>query len=124
MVLIDTSSWIHLLRPTGDQSVRARVENILRAGDACWCSMVRLELWNGAGGNQEKKVLRDFERILPELPITEIVWQEAYALARLARAAGITIPSTDLLIAACARHHGAALETADSDFALLPQIKS
>lgn len=46
MVLVDSSSWIHLLRPDGDSAVRERVELALRTGDACWCAMVRLELWN------------------------------------------------------------------------------
>jgi hypothetical protein len=30
-----------------------------------------LELWNGAGGDRDKKVLRDFERLLPELVIDD-----------------------------------------------------
>ena len=30
MVLIDTSSWIHFLRPDGDSAVRARVDGLLR----------------------------------------------------------------------------------------------
>ena len=84
--------------------------------------MVRLELWNGAGGDREKKVLRDFERLLPELPISDDVWSEAAELARRARANAITVPASDLLIAACARHHGASLETADSDFDLLAPL--
>jgi predicted nucleic acid-binding protein len=116
MVLVDTSSWIHFLRPDGDAAVRARVEAVLQAGTARWCPLVRLELWNGAGGDREKKVLREFERLVPELAITPDVWNDAYDLARRCRAAGATIPATDLLIDACARHHGAALEQADSDF--------
>jgi predicted nucleic acid-binding protein len=123
VILVDTSSWIHLLRPNGEGSTRARVEKALQSGEACWCPIIRLELWNGAGGNQEKKVLRDFERLLPELEITEAVWTEAYDLARRARAAAITIPATDLLIAACARHYATDLETADSDFDMLAELK-
>lgn len=122
MVLVDTSSWIHMLRPSGDPDVRARVERALKSGEACWCPQIRLELWNGAGGNREKKVIRDFERLLPELAITEAVWNEACALARRVRTAAIAIPAADLLIAACARHYSAELETADSDFALLAKL--
>lgn len=81
--------------------------------------MVRLELWNGAGGEREKKVLRDFERLLPELAIDHEVWRVAYDLAKRARAAGVSVPATDLLIAACAKHHGAGLEHSDTDFTLL-----
>jgi predicted nucleic acid-binding protein len=119
MVLVDTSSWIHLLRPDGKPAARARVEAALSAGTACWCPLIRLELWNGAGGSREKKVLRDLEKLLPELPITQAVWDEAFELARRARGAGITIPSTDLLIAACASHHDVELETSDGDFEAL-----
>jgi predicted nucleic acid-binding protein len=115
MVLIDTSSWIHMLRVDGDKSVRARVEALLKSGAACWCPMIRLELWNGAG-DRDKAVLRDFERHLPELPINDGVWESAYASAKKARAAGVTVPGSDVLIAACAKFHAVELEYADSDF--------
>jgi predicted nucleic acid-binding protein len=84
--------------------------------------MVRLELWNGAGGDREKKVLRDFEKLLPELSIDDQVWRAAFELARRARTAGVSIPATDVLIAACARHHSADLEHADSDFTYLANV--
>ena len=116
MVLVDTSSWIHFLRPDGHATPKSRVQALLQAGTACWCPMVRLELWNGAGGDREKRVLREFERLLPELPITTQVWDEAYELARRCRGRGVTIPATDLLIIACFRHHSTELEQSDNDF--------
>jgi predicted nucleic acid-binding protein len=122
VLLIDTSSWIHLLRPNGDPGARARVERALQAGEACWCPIVRLELWNGAGGEREKKALRDFERLLPELGIDDEVWRGAYELARKARAGGVSIPATDLLIAACGNRHEADLEHSDSDFDQLEKL--
>lgn len=84
--------------------------------------MVRLELWNGAGGDREKKVLRDFEKLLPELQIDMDVWHTAHELARRARASGVSVPPSDLLIAACAKHHGADLEYSDSDFTQLANL--
>ena len=122
MILVDTSSWIHFLRPHGDPAVRGRVEAALGGGQACWCPLQQLELWNGARGAQEQRVLRDFARTLPELRIDDGVWQAAYDLARRARARGVTAPATDVLIAACARRHGAALEYADADFDLLATV--
>lgn len=124
MVLVDTSSWIHMLRTDGDEGVRARVESLLHAGRACWCPMVRLELWNGARGDRDKKTLRDFERLLPELPITNEVWKVAYALADKSRMAGATAPGADVLIAACAQFHEVPLEHSDSDFDRLFARKS
>jgi predicted nucleic acid-binding protein len=95
---------------------------MLTSGDACWCPLVRLELWNGAAGDRDRKILRDFEAVLPELPIDDEVWSTAYALARRARAVGVSAPASDILIAACARRHDADLETADSDFELLASV--
>lgn len=122
MVLVDTSAWIHFLRPDGDRAVRARVEGVLRAGTARLCPLVRLELWNGAGGERERKVLRELERSLPELGITPEVWDDACDLARRCRASGVSVPATDLLIAACAFHHGARLEHEDSDFDAIVRV--
>ena len=124
MILIDTSSWIHLLRPDGDPEVRGRVEDALRSGDACWCPIVQLELWNGARGGHEQRVLQRFAEVLPALPIDEEVWSSAYDLARRARSRGVTVPAADVAIAACARRHGAGLESADADFELLAGISA
>ena len=108
-----------MLRPSGDKAVRDRVTRALDAGEACWCPIIRLELWNGAGGDRDKKVLKDFERLLPELGIDNAVWSAAFDLAR---SAGMSVPATDLLIAACARHHQGELEHADSDFSHLEKL--
>lgn len=112
-----------MLRDTGNAAVRARVTMLLQTGNAAWCPVVKLELWNGGRGGHEKKVLRDLDRLLPCLPMTEAVWDLSYTLASAARDAGITAPATDLLIAACAHHHGVELEHADSDFDLLKTLR-
>jgi predicted nucleic acid-binding protein len=122
MVLIDTSAWVETLRERGNPDVRKRVHDHMYGGQACWMPMVRLELWNGARGDREKKALREFEQVLPELEVTAEVWDAAYDLARRARAAGLTIPVADLLIVACARHHGVAIETADAHFSELEKL--
>jgi predicted nucleic acid-binding protein len=122
MILVDSSSWIHMLRPNGDVAVRDRVIRALDAGEACWCPVIRLELWNGAGGERDKKVLADFERLLPELAIDNAVWSAAFDLARRARSARISVPATDILIAACARYHRVDLEHADSNFSELEKL--
>ena len=124
LILIDTSSWIHLLRPDGDPQIRQRVEAALRSGDACWCPIVQLELWNGAHGGHEKRVLRRFADTLPVLPMDDEAWSAAYDLARHARAQGVTVPAADVAIAACALRHGAGLESADRDFELLARINA
>ena len=119
MKLIDTSSWIHQMRDKGDPVVRARVEALLRAGEATWCDMVRLEIWAGVGNERERRAVREYEAVVPTLPIDAGVWQAAHDLARRARSAGKTVPASDILICACARQHGLAIEHADAHFDML-----
>lgn len=119
MTLVDSSSWVHCLRRGGDPHVVNRVRQLLERGEAAWCPAVRLELWNGVGNENDRRALRDFEHTLPELAITDEVWAEACALASRCRKAGQTAPAIDVLIAACARHHGVEVDHADSHFEFL-----
>ena len=116
VTLVDSSSWVHCLRRRGDAVIAERVRRLLESGEAAWCPAVRLELWNGAGSETDRRILRDFEQTLPELPITDDVWPAACALAQRSRSAGQTAPAIDILIAACALHHRVQLEHADRHF--------
>ncbi len=122
MKIVDTSAWIHQMRPKGDPGVRNRVETLLRSGEAAWCAMIRLEIWAGVGDEKERRTLRDYETVLPELPIDEGVWQAAFDLASRAGRAGRTIPASDILIFACARQHDVEVEHADAHFDLLAAL--
>jgi predicted nucleic acid-binding protein len=120
--LIDTSAWIETLRPSGDPSVRARVSALTTEDRAVLCDLVRLELWNGARGAGEHRLLRELEQQLETVPTTPEVWDLASALARSARGKGLTVPATDLLIAACAKLHGLGLIHCDTHFDNLEKL--
>ena len=108
-ILIDTSAWIEFFRKGGNHDMREMVTALVIAGEAAWCEIIRLELWNGARGPSEISAL---ERMISDtvlLPITAEVWRVADRLARSSRQAGRTFPPGDLLIAACARYHGAGI---------------
>jgi predicted nucleic acid-binding protein len=122
MKLVDTSSWVHQIRRRGDPSVRARVEELLRAGEAAWCAIVRLELWAGVGSEADRALLQDYQLRLPELDISSEVWQKACELADRCRQAGRTAPPHDIAIAACARYHGVEIEHDDAHFDLLTTL--
>lgn len=122
MTLIDTSAWIHSLRRDGDPEIRERVASLLVTGTAAWCPIVRTELWNGARGGREQAMLREMARDLIELPLTAAVWDTADELARTSRARGITVPTVDLVVHACANHHGTSLLHADQHMRLLAEL--
>ena len=115
-ILVDTSAWIDALRSDGDQEVRAAVRSATAEGEAVLCDIVRLELWNGAQGAAEQKMLRALERDLDLAPSPPAVWDAAVALAKSCRSKGITVPATDLLVAACAAYHGLSLLHHDDHF--------
>ena len=119
MVLIDSSCWVHYFRSRGDARVRDRVSSLLRKDEGVWCAMVRLELWNGVGSESDRAILREHEIWLPELAITDAVWDEACLIASQCRKTGKTAPANDVLIAACARHYEVALEYTDAHFDFL-----
>ena len=119
IVLIDTSSWIEALRPTGRHDVRERVLKLMIDGRAAWCGMVAVELWNGARGDYEKQKLKELEKEITCLQTVPEVWQKARALAQKCREAGQTVPSTDLVIAACALFHRAGMEHCDDHISFI-----
>lgn len=121
MTLIDTSAWVEALRRDGDESVRSRVEALLKTGHAILCDIVILELWNGARGEYERSKLRQITETLDRVPTTDAVWTTANNLATACRTQGITVPATDLLIAATARVHGLELLEADGHFRMIPE---
>ena len=114
--LVDTSVWIEVLRRDGDAEVRQAVVNAAREGRAAICDMVLLELWAGASGSQERAGIARMAA-LESLRIDDDVWKSAHALAQTCRAAGVTVPAPDLLIAACADHHGVDILERDAHFA-------
>ena len=115
MKLVDTSAWVEYLRP-GLSEVGERVEALVMADDAAWCDMVFLELWNGARGQAEKRKLEELRATARQLEINQAVWDLAHRLAIRCRDKGRTFPAVDILVAACAVHHGVELEHKDRHF--------
>lgn len=122
--LIDTSAWIETLRTTGEPTVRARVTALTADDRVVLCDAVRLELWNGARSAGDQRLLRDLEEHLETVPTTSQVWTLARDLARITRGKGLTMPAADLLIAACAEHHGLGLVHCDSHFDQLARVRA
>ena len=115
MTLVDTSSWIEFLRGR-DSAPGQRVKTLLMRGEAAWCDMTLVELWNGAQGITEKKVLEELEEELRLYPVNEQAWASARILARRCREKGVTASTPDIVIAACAASNKLSLEHCDSHF--------
>ena len=120
MKLVDTSSWIEYLRGR-ESEAGDRVEVLFLSGEAAWCDMTLVELWHGVRGAKEKRELAEMEKEVERIPVDPAAWRLASRLALRCREKGITVPSSDLIIAACAVAHGLELEHCDKHFdELLP----
>jgi predicted nucleic acid-binding protein len=123
MTLIDASSWIEFLRGRGSEPSQ-RVKALLTRGQAAWCEFTLVELWNGAQGHVEKKVLEELEAEVQLYAVNEQVWAKARLLARRSREKGITATSGDIIVAACATNYDLQVEHCDSHFdKILPVAK-
>jgi predicted nucleic acid-binding protein len=119
--LIDTSAWIEYLRGTGSETARL-VSKTLVAAEGAWCEVIAVELWNGLTANQRKK-LEQLETLVTTLEITSAVWLKARTLASLARTAAFSIPTVDIIIAACGAHHRAEIiHHRDEHFTVLQRL--
>jgi predicted nucleic acid-binding protein len=119
--LVDTSSWIEFLRNRKSE-IADRVEKLLADGEAVWCDLVATELWNGAKGEKETKALRELEDAVGVFPMDSAVWQQARALAQACRQSGLTVPTVDVVVAACAFRHGLEIEHCDEHFAAIQKV--
>ena len=88
----------------------------MESGDARLTEPVLLELWNGARGKAELNMLRDIADRVPMLTCNRAVYEDAFQVARRCRAAGLTVPSIDVLIFSVAAHHGVLLLEKDAHF--------
>ncbi len=122
MKLIDSSSWIHALRKEGDPIIRERVRELLINNEAAWCDIVRVELWRGVSKKKELNFLKELEENIHLLPLTAETWSIACNMGQKCRINGTPVPTTDLIIAACARSHDLELEHSDKHFDLLGKI--
>ena len=119
LFLVDTSVWILALRKDFLPSVKDRIAYLLKENAIITVGMIKLEL---LGGTREEK---EFQRLKIRLGALEMVetntslWERAYDLAYSLRRKGITVPYTDILIAASALMVEARIVHADSHFDLI-----
>jgi predicted nucleic acid-binding protein len=120
LFLIDTSVWIEVLpgRRAND-ALRRRVDALLAADRVAVTGMVRLELLGGARTQADWRRLDDLLSALHQLPTDDPHWDDAAQMAFQLRRGGVTVPSTDLLIAAVSARAGAVLLHRDHHFDLM-----
>lgn len=108
LVLVDSSAWIETIRQTGDRRYGRCVGRLLAEERAATCEVIVAEILQGAISERDLSELSgDLQAMVP-LSMAG-AGEAAGRLAWRLRQRGIRIEITDLLIAATARIHDAAL---------------
>ena len=121
MFLIDSSTWIEYLRPSGSAKIKARIRRILESEEAVTCGIVVVEILRGARTEKDYRLLRDSLLSLPGIPINREVIERASRWGFQLDRKGSQVPTTDLIIASCA-YKTARLVHADKDFEIIASI--
>lgn len=120
-VLIDSSVWIDYFRK-GKCKVEEQVNLLLDEDRVAICGMVELEILQGLRGN-EQAIIQDLFGVLHFIDTQRIDYVNAGLMLNDLRKKGITIPSSDCLIAAHCIHHKLSLFTLDNDFKHIRNLK-
>lgn len=122
MIVVDSSALIEYYRPSGDPRVRDAVAAAIAADQVAVNGIIRVEILAFAAGEAERRLLAaDFEafhHLVLGPPDFDLACQLGFDLRRR----GVTVPATDLIIAASAIRAGAHLVHVDPHFDRIGEI--
>jgi predicted nucleic acid-binding protein len=116
LYLVDASVWILALRRSPVPTIRDVLADLLHNDLVATCPLVELELLGGAATEAELARLEARLRGLHRIEFVDEDWRSAARLAFALRRRGVTVPFTDLLLAALAIRIDATLLHVDRDF--------
>lgn len=121
MILVDTSVWIDFFSTRSSPAARELRRLIAEAEPFALAGIVVAEILQGL-----TRHVQEIERYLAMWDLLEpngfSTYRDAASIFRLARSKGISLSTTDSLIAAIAVDHGAAVFTLDKDFRRIAQL--
>jgi predicted nucleic acid-binding protein len=116
VILVDTSALIEYLRATGTP-VHLEVRRLIEDDRVLTTDSVVMEVLAGGKDESHASRLRAFMLRFEHVPVDPVDFEQAAAIYRTCRRAGVTIRSlTDCLIAAVAIRSGGSVLHDDRDF--------
>ncbi|MBN2493150.1 MAG: PIN domain-containing protein [Deltaproteobacteria bacterium] len=119
MILVDSSAWIEFYRPTGDPAVAEAVAELVASDRAAVNGIIQVEIVSFAPDRKTFLELLDDFRALHWIALGREDFDLACEQGSLLRGKGITVPATDLIIAASAIRNSASLFHTDSHYDLI-----
>ncbi|MDH4081727.1 MAG: hypothetical protein OEU68_18160 [Nitrospira sp.] len=78
MYLVDTSIWIHALRPSGSSAIQSRLKPLIADGQTVVTEWILLELMTGLPKNQEPDALLHWFAPVTRMPFDPRWWSTAW----------------------------------------------
>jgi predicted nucleic acid-binding protein len=119
LFIVDTSAWLLALRRDFIPEVKELIDRLLRDGVVITTGIIKLEIIGGARTQYEFQRLKSRFNALDDIKTDDAIWQKACELGFALRRKGITVPHTDILIAACSLHSGSVIVHADAHFDIM-----
>jgi len=123
-ILVDSSVWIDYFRPNVPPQLKQMVQEQLEQGMVATMGLIAVEVLQGAPSASVLANLQEDFLGLHWLEIAQDVWLEAGRLGARLRHAGVSLPATDVVIAATAMHYHCPLWHRDQDFTRLARHAS
>ena len=121
-VLIDTSIWIEFFNRDSSQPGDL-LQQLLLEGRAATTGIILTELLQGAKLEKEFEAILSIVSAVPVLEATLDTWVQAGRISFGLRRKGITIPTTDLVIATIAIQNECQVFSLDPHFNKIPNLK-
>lgn len=120
-LLPDTCVWIDFLR-NRDTTLTQQLEQALLQGEVYTCGVVLYELLQGIRTPGEEQQVRLAFDALVMCEAMAKTWVAAAGISSDLRSRGITLPMSDIIIAAVALEHGLTVMTVDQHFQQIPGL--
>jgi hypothetical protein len=121
-IIVDTCVWIVFFREP-ESELSLHLKGLLRERRVIMAGMVMAEILQGVKAQKEASLVRESLGKLPYLEVTREIWETAGKMSASLRGAGITIPLSDLIIAAAALSGGHEVFTIDPHFDKIDGLK-
>ncbi len=122
--LVDTSTWIFALKSEGIPEIRDRIDHIISDEEILTTGIIKLELLSCTKTQKEFDRLKKYLDALETIETDNRLWESSFKLAFKLRRQGITVPHTDILIAACGFAAEATVVHADTHFEMIASKSS
>jgi hypothetical protein len=116
VILVDPSALIEFYRPTGDAGARAAVAAAIAEGEVAVNGIVQVEILAFARSEADRRKLSADLKAFHLLELSAAEFDLASDLGFRLRRNGVTVPATDLIVAASALRASATLYHLDAHF--------